>query len=254
MVKSIIFRFISGFGNRLCNLINMMYLHDKFPKADIYVEWLTNNHCNVSLDIIIEKNQFHYIKFNYPYKGGEIFASTSNTSRTKWDCINNWENQDVVVSVSFYMYLFVPYKNAIQYFSTIRFSNHINDLVQMKINKYGKDKPLIHFRGGDLLKCIEYNETIPNISENLRNIVECIKQQKKCQVYSYDEMIVNRTSNDISNAIADLIYISKYNRVIAYSPYSHFSSWIFLLSDKFIDNPETFPIFNYKKTTIICTE
>lgn len=254
MVKSIIFKFIAGFGNRLCNLINMMYIHEIFPKADIYVEWLTNNHCNIPFDNIIDKNQFHYIKYNYPYKGRELYASTSTTYRTAWDYISKWDNHDVIVSVSFHLYLFVPYKKARQYFSTIKFSNYINDMVKLKINKNGKDNRIIHFRGGDLLKLIEENESIPGISDKLKNIVEYIKLQKNCSVYSYDKMIVDRNSDDISNAIADLIYISKYNKVIAYCPYSHFSSWIYLLSNDFIDDSEQFPIFNHKKCMVICTK
>lgn len=249
MVQVIIFRFIAGFGNRLCNLINMIYLHNLFPKAKIYVEWKINNHCKCPLNNIIDLDKFSYINFNYKYQGGEIYASSSNVNRTKWDNIKIWEENNIIVSVAFYMYSFISYELSREYFNTIPFKEEIFNIVNSKINSYGINRNIIHFRDGDLLKLLEDNNN--SIKEK---IMKSINEYHDAELYHYNKNIVDRNNNDVIDAIADLIYLSKYNKIVGYSPYSHFSSWIYLLSNSFTDNSELFPIFNYKKTYLIFTK
>lgn len=250
MVKVIIFRFIAGFGNRLCNLINMIHLHNVFPKAKIYVEWNINNHCGIQLDRIIDLTEFDYINYNYKYVGGETYASTSNVSRTKWDNIQNWKQVDVIVSVSFYLYSFVSYSETIQTFDNLPFNDEIITLVNQKCEQCGSDKNIIHFRGGDLLKLLQDNEHDGSHSIK-EHIMQEIAKHKDCEMFNYEQAIVDRSSEDVLNSIADLIYLAKCNIIKGYCPYSHFSSWIYLLSDQFVDNQKEFPIFNYRQTRIV---
>jgi hypothetical protein len=42
-MNQIVFRFNSGFGNRLCNLMNMFYIHEKFPDSLIYIDWVATS-------------------------------------------------------------------------------------------------------------------------------------------------------------------------------------------------------------------
>jgi hypothetical protein len=230
----------------------MIYFHDLFPNVEIYVEWNVNNHCKILLNDIIDLNRFNYIKFNFKYKGGEIYASTSNVNRTKWDNIKNWELHNVLVSVSFYIYSFISYKLTKEYFNTIPFRDEIFNLVNLKISSQGINRKLIHFRDGDLLNLLKDNEHNKDNSIKYK-IIQSINDHKEAELYHFNNDIVDRSHNDVIDAIADLIYLSKYNIIIGYSPYSHFSSWIYLLSDSFIDDQANYPIFNYKKTFIIYT-
>ena len=46
-MNKILFKFIHGFGNRLCNLMNMFYIHEKYPETLIFINWVINNHCGI---------------------------------------------------------------------------------------------------------------------------------------------------------------------------------------------------------------
>jgi len=252
MVKIIIFKFIAGFGNRLCNLMNLFYLHTQFPDAELYIDWIENNHCGAGINEILSLEQLSFLKFNYQYVGGEVYASTSNISRTKWDDLQEWNHVDRIVSVAFYMYEFVSYDVARSIFTTLPFKGDIISLVDDKKTSCGVDRNIIHFRDGDLLKLLEENEGKCGI--NKTEIMNNIHSKIGLELFHCTDFVVNRSNNDVLNSIADLIYLSKFNKVKGYSPYSHFSSWIYLLSEDFIDDPILYPIFNYKRTTLIFTE
>ena len=258
-MSQIVFIFNSGFGNRLCNLMNMFYIHEKYPNSLIYMKWNINHHCNISIENIIDLNNHSFILSYDKYYNksqtnisSQIWATSSTNDRTKWDNINEWGNHKNIVSVSFYLYSFVTYEYCKNIFNNvIKFKETINNSVLDKINKYGCGNNIIHFRGGDLIKILSENESEEKVNI-LINKIEKIKNNKNNIIlYEYNEFIVNRNHNDVLESISDLIYLSKHNTIVGYCPYSHFSSWIFLLSSNFIDDKNKYPIFNYKFIDIL---
>jgi len=249
----ILFKFILGFGNRLCNLMNMFYIHEKYPNTLIYIDWIKNKHCDISIDDIFDLTQYKYILSSNEYKllfsqSSELWATTSLNERTRWDNIDEWDKHQYIVSVSYNLYSFVTNEYCIKTFNNLIFKENINTLVVNKIQKYGSGQKYIHFRNGDMLNLISKTES--------REKVECLIEkitnlQNKFVIFEYNQSIIDRSYNDMLESISDLIFLSKYTTVVGYCPYSHFSSWVFLLSSSFINNNSLYPIFNYKIIDII---
>jgi len=256
--QHLVFRCIQGFGNRLCNLMNMFYIHEKYPKSKIYLDWRKNNHCNIGIEDIIDITQYKWILssddyyniFFPKYRNIEMWASTSVNERTKWDKIEEWNihNHKCIVSVSFNIYEFVPKNYCINTFNSFIFKESIHTLVNDKINKYGLEKNVIHFRNGDLIKILGTNGYENDIDKMMQKI-DAIKN--KNEIIEYNKLDVDRKYNDVLESVADLIFISKYCNLTGYSTYSHFSSWIFLLSKKYVDDTNKYPIFNSRILDII---
>lgn len=255
-MKHIVFKFIQGFGNRLCNLINMFYIHEKFPDTLIYITWIRNNHCNIDINDIFDMTQYKWIRnsseyYNniFPtYRNEELWATTSVNSRSRWDNIDEWTKHTYIVSVSFHFFLFVTNEYCINVFNKLALRETINTLINNRVLQFGINKKYIHFRNGDLVKLLSQTES----SEKVDFLIEKAKTlQKDYKIFEYKQDIVERNHNDLLEAVADLVFLSKHNIIIGYCPYSHFSSWIFLLSSSFIDNKESYPIFNYKVIDIV---
>jgi hypothetical protein len=152
------------------------------------------------------------------------------------------------VSVSFHLFLFVTNEYCINVFNNLALRETINTIINNKVLQFGINNKYIHFRNGDLVKLLSETES----SEKVDFLIEKAKTlQKDYNIFEYKQDIVERNHNDLLEAVADLVFLSKYNIILGYCPYSHFSSWIFLLSSSFIDNKEKYPIFNYKVIDIV---
>ena len=265
MRQNIVFKFNFGFGNRLCNLMNLFYIHEKYPNALIYINWIINDHCNIPLNDIIDLTKHDFIlpydKYDSNNKSSEIWASTSTNNRSKWDNIEEWVNHNNIVSVAFHMYSFVSNDYCKNIFNNvITFKETINTIVSNKIKAHGSGNRIIHFRGGDLIKILSENESTDKINNLMQKKEQLHPRTSETSnsivkgdniLYEYNQTDVNRTHDKMLESIAELIYLSKHNCIIGYCPYSHFSSWVFLLSSNFIDNQTTYPIFNSKIIDII---
>ena len=257
----ILFKFILGCGNRLCNLMNMFYIHEKYPNALIYINWVKNKHCDISIHDVFDLSQYKYIRtadeyhnnvFS-KYRSSELWATTSVNERTRWDNIDEWKKHFCIVSVSYNLYSFVTNEYCIKKFNSLIFKENINTLVANKILKYGNGQKYIHFRNGDMINLLsktESSEKVDILLEKVKNL----NNNNKFVIFEYNQCIIDRKYNDMLESISDLIFLSKYTTIIGYCPYSHFSSWVFLLSSNFINNKELYPIFNYKVIDIILLE
>lgn len=268
-MKHIVFKFILGFGNRLCNLMNMFYIHEKYPDALIYINWIKNKHCNINIDDIFDLTEYKWILnsneyYNniFPtYRSIELWATSSVNNKSRWDNIDEWSKHKCIVSVSFNLFSFVSNEYCIKTFNSLIMRESINKLVSNKIMEYGIEYGMeygiknniklqfIHFRNGDLVKLLSDTESSDKV-ELLIKKTTLLKQQDY-KFFEYKQDVVDRNYNDVLESVAELIFLSKHINIIGYCPYSHFSSWIFLLSPKFIDNKELYPIFNYKIIDII---
>jgi hypothetical protein len=165
-MQHIIFKFILGFGNRLCNLMNMFYIHEKYPNALIYINWIKNKHCDISINDIFDLQQYKFILSSdeyynniFPkYKNLELWANTSVNERTRWDNIDEWGKHNCIVSVSYNLYSFVTNEYCIKLFNSLIFKENINLLVNNKLIKYGNNQKYIHFRNGDIINLLSKNE------------------------------------------------------------------------------------------------
>lgn len=227
-----------------------------YPNALIYINWIKNKHCNISINDIFYLEECNFILsadeyYNniFPkYKKLELWATTSVNERTKWDNIDEWEKHMCIVSVSFNLYSFVTNDYCIKIFNKLIFKENINLLVNNKLIKYGNHQKYIHFRNGDIINLLSKNESV----EKVNHLIEKVNFLKKnFTIFEYDQFYVDRNYDHMLESISDLIFLSKYTTIIGYCPYSYFSSWVFLLSSNFIDNKEIYPIFNYKIIDII---
>jgi len=254
--QHLLFRCIHGFGNRLCNIINMFYIHDKYPQSFIYLDWRKNNHCNIGIEDIIDITQYtwilssdeYYTNIFSKYRSIELWASTSVNERTRWDKIEEWNIHKCIVSVSFNIFEFVPKTFCINTFNSFIFKETIYKIVNDKINNYGIEKNVIHFRNGDLIKVLGTNGYENEVDKMMQKINGL---KNKNEIMEYNKLDVDRKYNDVLESVADLIFISKYCNLMGYSSYSHFSSWIFLLSKKYIDDTGKYPIFNSRIIDVI---
>jgi len=252
----IVFKFNCGFGNRLCNLMNLFYIHEIYPDALIYINWILNNHCNIPVDDIFDFTSYPFIRpaeeyYNHifpSHRNIELWASTSVNERTRWDNIDEWSKHKCIISVSYNMYSFVTPEYCRNIFRRLIFRDSITARIADKIAQYGTEKKLIHFRNGDLVKIISENESTDKVNCLLAKVKQL---PPEFTIFEYDQMTVDRNHNHMLESIADLLFLSQHSNFAGYCPYSHFSSWVFLLSAKFIDDKEKYPIFNCKKIDVI---
>ena len=252
-----VFKCIHGLGNRLCNIMNMFYIHKVYPNRKIFLIWSENEHCNIPLKELFDfsdpSNNWiqapaEYHKKLFPrFRSKELYASTSKHARTKWDNIEEWSKHPALVSISFHLYEFVSYEFCIQTFQRFLLQTAVQENVQSKIKTYGLGREIIHVRKGDLLTLLQCdNETI---EQTICAKVNSLRQRyPNHSMIEYDQLIVNRTSNHVIDSLGDLMYFSKHCKLKAYSPYSWFSSWIYLLSPEFDANN---PIFDPKYHDIL---
>lgn len=232
-----VFRCITGLGNRLCNLMNMFYLHSVYPDAKVYIVWLINNHCGAKLSDLIDLSEHKWILPEseyygsvYPrYRHAELYSISSLHFRTRWDKIGEWTKHPVIVSVSHHLYEFVPLTFCLTMFATFKFSRAVSENLLSKISKYGVGHPIIHFRQGDLLKLLG-GEAATEIVEKYKTI---LSQYPDALTSTYNQMIPDRPACSVVDSLGDLLFFAKHCNVVAYCPYSWFSSWVFLLSSKF---------------------
>jgi hypothetical protein len=146
------------------------------------------------------------------------------------------------------MYSFVTPEYCRNIFRRLIFRDSITARIADKIAQYGTEKKLIHFRNGDLVKIISENESTDKVNCLLAKVKQL---PPEFTIFEYDQMTVDRNHNHMLESIADLLFLSQHSNFAGYCPYSHFSSWVFLLSAKFIDDKEKYPIFNCKKIDVI---
>ena len=239
-----VFKCLSGLGNRLCNIMNMWYVHKAYPNLPIYLIWPKNEHCNIDFSDLFDIQEHTWIQHPQMYfqqlfprhRHEELWAGTSRTDRSRWDRLEEWAKHKAIVSVSFHLYEFVPYEFCIDTFHSLQPTMKIQDIVQQKIQTYGLQRNLIHIRTGDLAKCLELDttqvaQTLDKLRAQYENVLEI----------EYNKETLERSASQMEDALADLLFFSKHCNLVAYCPYSWFSSWICLLSPEF---QSSYPIFH----------
>lgn len=225
-----VFKCTSGLGNRLCNLMNMFYLHSVYPQATYYVVWLINPHCSAPLADLINLSEYSWIRYDYRTRPAEFYAQTSIQLRTRWDVIGEWTRHPIIVSVTHHMYAFVPLPFCIDLFTRLRYTPAVHAGIEDLKRRYGVDRKVIHFRSGDLLHLLEGD------AASLRRISEKVKRTEESQDllrFEYNQMIVNRSRNAVIESFSELLFLAKHCVVVAYCPYSWFSSWAYLLNRQY---------------------
>jgi len=217
--------------------MNMFYLHSVYPDAAIYIVWLINNHCGAKLSDLIDLSEHKWILPEsdyyasvYPrYRHVELYSISSLHFRSCWYKICKFVKYLIILSVSHHLYEFVPLAFCLTVFATFKFSRAVNDNLVAKISKYGSGRPIIHFRQGDLLKLLGMEVSV-EIVEKYKTILAKYPDALTC---TYNQMVPDRPACQVVDSLGDLLFFSKHCNVVAYCPYSWFSSWIFLLSSKF---------------------
>ncbi len=238
--QTFVFRCINGFGNKLCNVMNMFYVHEQIPHAEILLDWVVNEHCQLDSAERIDLTPYPWIKKAAGRRPppGELWACTS-VEPTRWDSLEEWKRHRSLVSISFHLYRFVPLEFCRQTFAAFKFSAAIQDCVAAR----GPGNPIVHVRGGDLQRLLE-ESVDPTVSERLRTTIAALDP---AHVAQYTADTLQRGPDQIREAVADLLWMSRACEIRGYCPYSHFSSWIFLLSAQW--NPQK-PIFDYRKAYV----
>jgi len=230
--------------------MNMFYIQTIHPQATYYIVWLENHHCGAKLSDLLDLSEYSWIHYNYEsirhhYKENELYAHTSIKERTRWDNLDEWTKHSTIVSITHHLYAFVPISFCQTIFPRLKYTSRVNTGIQTNIEKYGLNRNVCHFRKGDLLRLLD------NESECYNRLVLKVKQiQESMDVLTieYNNDDVNRPSDVVIESFSDMLFFAKYCVIIAYSPYSWFSSWIYLLNEKYIpDNP----IFNFMILDII---
>jgi len=232
-----VFKCMTGLGNRLCNLFNMFYLHKIYPSAEIYLIWSINNHCGAKLDELIDMTQYRWIRTEgeymskvYPrFRNIMLYAYTCKRERTRWDNPDEWGRHQLVVSVPNTLYSFIPHEFCVETYNAFSLTVGVAAAVQATISRYGINRELIHFRTGDLLKILDDNK-----ESHKARLVErftTIKAQfPAAAVVEYTQMIVDRPAVAVIEAFAELVFYTKHCRIVAYTPYSWFSSLVIFLN------------------------
>lgn len=236
--QTFVFRCINGFGNKLCNLMNMFYVHEQMPQAEILLDWVINEHCRLDIADIIDISPYPWIKRAAGRRPppGELWASTS-VEPTRWDSLEEWKRHRSLVSISFHLYRFVPLVFCRSTFAAFRFHPQILE----RMTARGPGRPVVHVRGGDLQRLLEADD--PAIGDRLRTTLASLDPSLSVTTYSAEAL--ERGPDQIREAVADLLWLSRVATLRGYCPYSHFSSWAFLLSSQW---DPTRPLFDYRKT------
>jgi len=245
-----IFKFINGLGNRLCNLMNMFYVHSIYPQATYYIIWLENHHCGAKLSDLLDLSEYTWIRYDYEsirhrYKANELYAHTSIKERTRWDNLEEWKKHPAIVSITHHLYAFVPIAFCQSIFPRLTYTSRVTAGIQTNIEKYGINRNLCHFRKGDLLRLLDAE------SECFNRLVEKVKHIQDTQdvfTIEYNKVDVDRPSDAVIESFSDLLFFANHCSVVAYSPYSWFSSWIYILNKNYVpDNP----VFNFMILDIV---
>lgn len=234
MRQTFVGRCISGLGNRLNNLMNLFYLHNAFPEAEILLDWPLNNHCALDIAEIIHLEDFPWIRRG---SGGPVWASTDSYGSTKWDILTSWAGHKRIVSVAFHLYRFVPLRFCIEWFRRFRFKPAILEAVERRCREFGIDRPVAHARLGDMVTLLERED--PSIRSRLTAEIEAL--DPSILRWTYETPGRDRGPAQIREAVADLLFLTRHCHIHAYCPYSTFSSWVFLLSREFKEGE---PIFD----------
>jgi len=250
-----VFKCIGGLGNRLCNLFNMFYLHKIYPAAEIYLVWSINNHCGAKLDDLIDmsehtwiRSESEYLSRVYPrFHQALSYAYSNRREQTRWDILDVWKNHNVIVSVTISLYMFVPQEFCVETYNGFKLPSHVTSIIEERINRYGDRRELVHFRTGDMLRILDDERGSYRV--RLTEKFEAIKGEfPSALIVEYAQMVVDRPALSVIEAFAELAFYIKHCRVVAYTPYSWFSSLvIFLNRDYRVD----LPVFDTEKLCIV---
>ena len=237
--QTFVFRCNNGFGNKLCNLMNMFYIHEKIPEAIILLDWVVNEHCQLDIAEIIDLTPYPWIRRAAGRRPtpGEFWACTS-VEPTRWDSLEEWKRHRTLVSISIHLFRFVPREFCRSTFAGFQFHPEILRRVEAR----GPGRPIVHVRAGDLKKFLE-EACDPTLGDRLRITLQQLDPSVSVAEYSAEKL--ERGSDQIRESIADLLWFSRACTIRGYCPYSHFSSWAFLLSAQW---DPTRPVFDYRKT------
>jgi hypothetical protein len=119
--------------------------------------------------------------------------------------------------------------------------------VQHNISRYGINRELVHFRTGDLLKILDDHKD-SHKARLTERFIALKAQFPEAAVVEYTQMIVDRPAVAIIEAFAELIFYTRHCTIIAYTPYSWFSSLVIFLNRGYRDG---LPVFDSDLLDII---
>ena len=224
--RMLIFKCSNGLGNRLNNLMNMFYLHAQYPSATIYLIWNVNNHCGAPITDLFDLSGFHWINQGRPPPYRDAFyATTSSIAPSPWDAIEHWRSRPVIESHAYIPFRFVTPQFMIDTFHSLQLTPAIQNQIRHLCSTRGINRPIVHYRQGDLLRLLDSSGG--DIAARLAAI------PSEWQIHTYTQDVPDRPCDAVLNAMAELLYFARHCDLRGYSPYSTFSSWIFLLSPRF---------------------
>lgn len=215
----------------------MFYIHEIYPTAEIYIIWSINNHCGAKLDELIDMSQYRWIRAEGEYLSKVyprlrhimLYAYTCKRERTRWDNPDEWRRHQHLVSVPNTLYSFVPRDFCAETYRSFKLTARVISSVEDIISSYGDNRDLIHFRTGDLLKILDDNKESHKARLTERFIA--IKTQfPTAAIVEYTQMAVDRPALAVIQAFAELVFYTKHCKIIAYTPYSWFSSLVIFLN------------------------
>ena len=238
-----VFKCNMGLGNKLCNLMNMFYIHSIFP---YYLHWVVDHHCGADIHEILDLSEFTWIRpmSELRPRSGDLWASTSISNRTRWDHLAEWSKHRRIVSISFHLFAFVPLTFCRDTFLHLKRREPVLLSIQAKQAGPWAGRAFISVRKGDLLQLLQTMESDPAIEQRMTEALA----KSPYPAYIYDQMVVNRGRDQVIDAMADLIFLSQHADIRGYCPYSWFSSWIYLLSPRF---SSANPVFDVRVHDIV---
>ena len=268
-MKYCIFRCVSGFGNKINNIINLFYFYDRYQGGIFYIDWVTNNHFSATFESIYDSssyNRIHLLK-DPPslsiYGPGHTWAHTTLKTSTKWDDIKEWDtiylnhSSQFIVSTSYLLYDFIPLDFARKVIQE-RLVLHLEyqEKIKDSIATIPKDSFIIHMRFGDLIRIYDdekgtlWNTIQSDANEKIQSLEMKFKNipfQK--YIFQNDQgKIANRDRNMIQQTIIDFYTIIAFPIAI-YCPFSTFSSLMFIACQNF---DPSLPLFESLEINPLC--
>jgi len=141
--------------------------------------------------------------------------------------------------MSFHLYAFVPLEFCRETMRAFSLTAPVLQAISIKKEGPWFHRDFISVRKGDLLFLLQEVEDDPTFEQRINDKLAL----SPYPVYVYDQLVVNRGSAQVIDAMADLFFLSNHATIRGYCPYSWFSSWIYLLSPVF--SPKN-PVFDVR--------
>jgi hypothetical protein len=229
----------------LCNLVNLFFLHKAYPNRLIFLDWPINAHCGAAFDELFQ-TPYSWLQIS-PRPAiikEEVWANTSIRERTRWDNVDEWGKHAAIMSVSYHLYSFVPLSYCALVFRTLRPTECVQIAIRTRQTEFGLNRHIVHFRAGDLLILLRNNEGA-NVEAITAAAHTACTLRPDVLLWAYVENSVARCKDAVIDALADL-YFSQSCQLVAYTPYSWFSSWVYLLNRCFDESAKR-PVFDFRE-------